>query len=77
MNSFKVNDNNIFSFRYFNGEIEKLMMLDNLSEETKSEYINEWYIFFKEQKFKTVKEFVEFQFPITEVSENTHDFWKR
>ena len=66
-----------FSFRYFKDGIEKLMMLDNLDEETKDEYINDWYILFKEQKHKTVKDFVEWQFPIAEVNESTHDFWKR
>jgi hypothetical protein len=66
-----------FSFRYFKDGMEKLMMLDNLDEETKDEYMNEWYILFKEQKHKTVSDFVEWQFQIDEVNENTHDFWKR
>lgn len=66
-----------FSFRYFKDEMEKLMMLDNLDEETKDEYMNEWYILFKEQKQKTVADFVEWQFPINEVNEDSHDFWKR
>ena len=66
-----------FSFRYFKDGMEKLMMLDNLDEETKDDYMNDWYILFKEQKHKTVSEFVEWQFPIGEVNESTHDFWKR
>ena len=66
-----------FSFRYFKDGMEKLMMLDNLDEETKDEYMNEWYIMFKEQKHKTVADFVEWNFPISEVNESTHDFWKR
>lgn len=66
-----------FSFRYFKDGMEKLMMLDNLDEETKDEYMNEWYIMFKEQKHKTVVDFVEWQFPISEVNESTHDFCSR
>ena len=66
-----------FSFRYFKDGMEKLMMLDNLDEETKDEQMNEWYILFKEQKHKTVADFVEWQFPIDEVNESSHDFWKR
>ena len=66
-----------FSFRYFKDGMEKLMMLDNLDEETKDEYMNDWYILFKEQKHNKVADFVEWQFPIDEVNEDTHDFWKR
>jgi hypothetical protein len=66
-----------FSFRYFKDGMEKLMLLDNLDEETKDEYMNDWYILFKEQKHKTVADFVEWQFPISEVNESTHNFWKR
>jgi hypothetical protein len=68
---------NCFSFKYFKEGIEKLMMLDNLDEETKEEYIHDWYILFKEQKFNNVSDFVECQFPINEVNENTHEFWKK
>jgi hypothetical protein len=66
-----------FSFRYFKDGMEELMMLDNLDEETKDEYMNDWYILFKEQKHDTVADFVEWQFPIDEVNEDTHNFWKR
>jgi len=69
--------NNLFSFRYFKEKIEELMMLNNLDDETKDEYINEWYVLFKEQKHATVKDFVDWQFDLSEVNENTHDFWKK
>lgn len=67
----------VYTFTSFVNEMVKLMMLDNLDEETKIDYMYEWYSLFKEQKHKTVKDFVEWQFPITEVNESTHDFWKR
>jgi hypothetical protein len=67
----------VYTFPSFVNEMVKLMVLDNLDEETKIDYMYDWYSLFKEQKHKTVKDFVEWQFPITEVNESTHDFWKR
>lgn len=65
------------SFSHFKNEIKDLMMLDNLDEETKEEYINEWYIFYREQDHYSVSDFVKRQFPSSEVNKNTHDFWVR
>jgi hypothetical protein len=67
----------VYDFTHFVNEMVKLMMLDNLDEETKIDYMYDWYSLFKDQKHKTVKDFVEWQFPATEVNESTHDFWKR
>lgn len=55
------------------------MFLDNLDEETKLEHFHDWYIIFKEQKpyHQTVKEFVDENFNLIEVNENTHDYWKK
>lgn len=66
-----------FSFREFLIEMEKLMMLDNLDIETKHEYLNDWYSIFKEQKQDTVLSFVNQNFPLSEVNQNTHHFFKR
>jgi hypothetical protein len=52
------------------------MYLENLHDDLIEEYLNDWYILFKLQKHKDVIEFIEWQFPLSEVNENTHEFWK-
>ena len=67
---------NNYTFNSFKDEIKKSMYLENLHDDLIEEYLNDWYILFKLQKHKDVIEFIEWQFPLSEVNENTHEFWK-
>lgn len=62
-------------YKRFKAELMDLMVFVDMNEEDIDEDMNEWYIMFKELNYPTVKEWAEFQFPPTEVSEKTHNFW--
>lgn len=66
------------NFDLFKEQMYKFMFLDKVeSEERLDELMHDWYILFKEMKYDDVGEWVEFQFPWSEVNESTHDFWRK
>lgn len=65
-------------YKLFKKTINRLMDFDwKLDGEDIDDLIQDWYIMFKEQRFETVKEFVNWNFNPKEVNKNTHPYWIR